>query len=170
MSETVTLADIERLCWKLSGWTVEQRSVDRLLSAVRTYAGYGTDAGPHVEGASALAVEGGEGEPETRRGPSADLVLMDDMPQAATGPQTGTQRIELSGSVTLLCARPARKRTWAVPAGPVPEGSRACRTCGAVHPFEHYGRDAHSPQGRRTACRDCENKRKRMARLVWETS
>lgn len=45
----VTRADIERTVWRLSGWRVEQRSVDTLLDLVDRYVGQGQAAGSVVK-------------------------------------------------------------------------------------------------------------------------
>lgn len=192
MSESVTLADIERLCWRKSGYQLDQRFVDELLVAVTAYAGYGAGVEPHGEGASALPLA-----EEDAHGYAADLVITDETQavrpaeppvappvtaepaEAVTAPQAGVQRVELTGTLTLVCTPPCaapHKPAKGVPAprvevpvdtgSTVPQGARKCRKCPKVYPLEHYARDPHSPQGRRTACRDCENKRKREARLV----
>jgi hypothetical protein len=152
----VTLADVERLCWHLSGWSVEQRSLDELLASVEAYA--------RGEVTRALALQPGEGQGEARtpRGPSAALVIVDEATEALAAPQTATQsippRIEVTGTLTLVCSC-----TGTPPAsGEV----KRCAKCGNRKPVEAFSRDAKGEGGRRYACRDCENRRKRESRLA----
>lgn len=162
MSKT-TLADIERLCWHLSGWQVDQRSVDALLKAVTEYAGYGPDEPGQDSGAGAPWSEGGAGgavrPAESLSGPSA----ADDTPEPANGSQNGVQRVEVTGTLTLVC--PGLHMPISV--GPVqapqlvPEGKRRCTRCGGVQDVDQFFRKSSSGDGRRSVCRTCDAARKR---------
>lgn len=190
MSESVTLADIERLCWRLSGWTVEQESVDRLLTAVTAYAGcaavpgatgpggapgrwQGASAGLAVVDETQAAVESPEGAPEAPGEPLAG----DRAPEGAQEREEGVQRLHLTGTLTLVCqgacppVKPAaskrrkpRARKAPGAGSAVPEDTRACRKCGVVHAITEYTRDTRGLRGRKAVCRECENRRKRDAR------
>jgi hypothetical protein len=181
MSEnTVTLADLERLCWHLSGWSVDQRSVDELLAAVEAYAqGRASSAG-------ALVALRGPGTPEGPSEPSAAPSATQETPGPVNGPQEGAQgatpRLHLTGTLTLVCeghGQPAKpkqpkQRTAPVPppaggrpkvlATPGDRDARVCRTCADRQPLTEYARDPHGPKGRKTVCRTCENNRKRAGR------
>lgn len=180
----VSLGDVEQLCWRLSGWQVEQRDVDALLSAVTAYG----------EGASGLrpGLGGGTGEdtpcetpvsaPEPPAQAAEAVPACVESPQAVAGAQPGVQRIELhvrvSGSLTLHAAdaaRPVRSpgalrestgRFAARPRTPLDQatGTRRCSKCTKTRPLDMFSRDAKGSGGYRYACRDCENKRKREAK------
>jgi hypothetical protein len=194
MSESVApadpgLASIERLCWHLSGWNVEQRDVDRLLAEIQVYA-----AGAGSSGAAAPLASGGEG---AEMAPDAPLSAA----EAPTGPvepsgpveeaQAPVQHVHVTGTLTLVCpgghapaAQPAshkrqaprtRRRVPAAqrrrqPASPdthdptQPEDYRTCRQCQESKAIGEFVRDVHGRRGRKTVCRDCENTRKRTAR------
>jgi len=168
MSESATLADVERLCWHLSGWQVEQRDVDQLLAVVQAYgSGGGSAAAPQLAGGG---LEGAEPPAEDLRAPSAS----EEAPTPLAGPQAPVQRVEVTGTLTLKCsgacgrsrraARKAAGRPLRVPSPPaiaIPETVRTCRACGRTQPIDVYGRDAHGLRGRRSCCQDCENARKR---------
>jgi len=180
----MTREGIERLCWRLSGWTVEQRAVDKLLGAVDAYV-----AGMAPQG-GALVTEAGESAPEGAREASADLVPADDTPAAEIAPQGGAQRFELVGPVTLVlchgqCSAPAAApdavpdplwqrephpgrdltgRFVPQPRATVTGIGKECSKCRLVKPLDDFSRDAKGNGGRRYACRDCENQRKRAAR------
>lgn len=166
MSESVTLADVERLCWHLSGWQVDQRDVDQLLAAVQAYV-----ATDH-SGAAAPLAAGGTGAEETSQGapePSPDVSPQGDLPQAVPAPQAGVQRIEVTGTLTLVCAPAPRQRSEprtplrTTLDGVVPETVRECRKCHSTQPIDQFVRDSHGLRGRKRICRMCENKRKRDA-------
>lgn len=171
----VSLADVERLCWHLSGWSVEQRSVDELLTAVQAYAG---STGVESSGAAAPLGVGGAGGPQAPHGPSADLSVTDETQAPPPGPQTGVQgvvpRLHLTGTLTLICpgksgARPRKRAEPRTPLkitvdGAVPEDTRTCRKCRASQPIAEFIRDSHGLRGRKTVCRTCENTRKRDTR------
>lgn len=170
MSET-TLADIERLCWRLSGWQVDQRSVDELLKAVTAYAGYGPDQSPGVgaEGSGAAAPWPGGGVGEAERPfeslPAPDAP--DDVPDPVNGLEGGVQRLHVTGTLTLVCSG----THVSVPGGAValqlapvvedPEMERVCRECGEAKPLDAYSADRRGRNGRRRLCRECDNARKR---------
>jgi hypothetical protein len=177
MSETMTRGDLERLCWHLSGWRLDQRSVDRLLAAIDAYA---SGAGLSAEVPSLPEPEPQEAAqaPEGVRGASADHVVIDEIPEAVSGPQEGAQgvvpRLHLTGTLTLVCAcqsQPdtrkapatarARPKTLATPDDPA---ARVCRTCMDRQPLSEFFRDPHGPQGHKSVCRTCDNLRKRTAR------
>ena len=167
MSETtaVTLADLERLCWRLSGWSVEQESVDRLMAAVEAYASGGRIS------ADALVASSGPGAAESPRGPSPDLVVMDETPAPEIGPQRGVQgfplSLEITGTLTLVCGctppRPAM-RPKAVVAGPPSPDVRTCRKCGDQQAITEFFRDVKGAGGRKSVCRTCEAARRRVQR------
>jgi hypothetical protein len=152
----VTLADLERLGWHLSGWSVEQRALDEFLAAVEAY------ARGEVTRALALRSEKGPGEAQTPRGPSADLVAVGEATEALAAPQTAAQsippRIEVTGTLTLVCSCTGTP--------PVSGEVKRCAKCGNRKPVEAFSRDAKGEGGRRYACRDCENRRKRESRLA----
>lgn len=164
MSESVTLADVERQCWHLSGWQVEQRDVDQLLVTVQAYAG--------VEGASASVVWPVEGGEDAQDAPVAALDPEVDAgdAEALPAPQAAVQRVEVVGRLTLVCeCRTAPRKEPRTPLRPtldgaVPETVRECRTCERTHPISHFSRDSHGRHGRKSVCRDCENLRKRNSR------
>lgn len=169
MSETVTLADVERLCWSLSGWKVEQRDVDRLLAAVTAYAGYGPDE---------AVMDAPAQEPEEAAERPAEPLVADQAPQGTpdtlSGAQGGVQRLHVTGTLTLVCtgAHPPAALPPRAPSGrfiPLPRagevtGYRVCGKCHQSRPVEDFSRDAKGNGGRRYACRDCENTRKRESR------
>lgn len=190
MSESVSLADIERLCWRLSGWTVEQESVDRLLAAVTAYAGGGSagvvrrDAADDSgwQGARApLAVldeaQAATRSPQGAPGAPEEPCAGDSVPGDPSGPEGGVQRLHLTGTLTLVCqgacppvkpaaskrSKPRARQTPAVDSA-VPEATRTCRTCTTVHPITEYPRDSRGLRGRKSVCRECENTRKRESR------
>lgn len=179
MSESVAPADpglavIERLCWHLSGWQVEQRAVDELLAEVRAYA-----HGVESSGAGAPLAYGGAGAQEAAVRPVESLTAPDgpvETSKATSGPHMPVQRIHITGTITLAGPRKRaqsktarakpRKRQWAVPdpRDLVPEDTRTCRLCGTTHAITDYARDTHGTRGRKSVCRTCENLRKRDAR------
>lgn len=169
MSERASLADVERLCWHLSGWQVEQRDVDRLLAAVQAYA-QGAEA-PAVP--AVLAVEeqapadGAERPAEGTTPPDA----AEEVYEVTGGALTPVQRVHVTGALTLVCSggctppKKVTKKSRPVADDPaVPEDWRQCRKCGGAQPIDHFVRDTHGPRGRKNVCRDCENLRKRNAR------
>lgn len=156
MSEITTLADVERLCWRLSGWQVEQRDVDTLLAAVTAYAGHGPDAQP--QGAGALAVDGGAGAAERPAGATQGASASLDASEGGSGPQTGIQRLHVTGTLTLACTGHQ--------AAPLSGQRKLCPKCGNRKPIEAFSPDTKGINGRRYACRDCENKRKREGRAA----
>jgi hypothetical protein len=173
MSKIGSLADVERLCWSLSGWQVEQRDVDRLLDAVRLYAGSSGAAAP-------LVVEGGGAE-KAADGPSEPLappVGTPEPPDPTEEAQASVQRLHVTGTITLVCTDTCHRLTRgrAAPAKPrksrpvhdpsVPEETRACRLCGDVQSIAAYHVDSHGLRGRKSVCQACENKRKRDARAA----
>lgn len=166
MSVSVSLADVEKLCWHLSGWRVEQRDVDALLVAVTAY------AASHAGGAPRAGLEGGAGDATTPAEPLSAPPVDPETPEPAPGPQTDAQRVHVSGSITVVCTghcgqrRRRRTRPTEAVRDTAPEGYRICRICGEMRELEEFRRDASSPGGRRTGCRDCENARKRMLRAA----
>lgn len=167
MSEIVTLDDVERLCWTLSGWQVEQRDVDRLLVSVQAYA----DAATGSSGAAAPLVVEGDGAQEATDGPVQPLTPpagTPEPPEPSQKAQGAVQRIHLTGRLTLICPgvhdAPPCLREHVVPTGPDPEGTRRCRACGRVQDLAEFSRDSHGREGRRSTCRECNNLRKRDAK------
>lgn len=149
MSIGVTLDEIERLCWSLSGWRVEQRDVDALLRAVQTYAGHGADG---------QAVRASQD-----RSP---LSATDEPSGSAIAPQAGVQGIRLDGlyRVTLTPAGVQSIRRVSTVHLPDPdERVRTCRKCGDTLPITMFSPDRTSRGGRKTACTPCENTRRRNA-------
>lgn len=128
----VSRADIERMCWVLSGWRVEQRAVDELLAAI--------DA--HIQGA---------GGPQTGVQAPCGGCLASCEGEPVDGPQEGTEPAP--------APEPVRVRT--VYAADPEERVRTCRKCKITYAIETFSRDRTSPGGRKTACTPCENKRKR---------
>lgn len=168
MSKT-TLADIERLCWHLSGWQVDQRSVDALLKAVAAYAGYGPGEESQSSDAAAPTLEGGAGEAVRAPEPLVAPTPADDISEPVKAPQAAVQRVEVTGTLTLLCpglhtppdpARIPPPRKARIPGDPH-ESQRRCGKCERTLPVEEFARDAKGRNGLRYACRDCENTRKR---------
>lgn len=181
MSDAVSLADVERLCWRLSGWRVEQRDVDALLAAVESYA---RSAGamaretcevPREPGAQAGGPQGAVSEPEPVHERPAEPSVMPEPSQTVNGPQTGVQSRAIAetlsldeGAYVLTVTRVAKPvppvRT---PSRPDPSpGTRTCRKCGITYPLEKFSRDKTSKGGRKTACTLCENIRRRDARRI----
>jgi hypothetical protein len=153
MSEITTRSDVERLCWHLSGWSVEQRSVNRLMAAIDAYA-----AGVPL----ADAVAEPDGGVQAPAEPSAML----ETPAAVIGPQNGAQGIEGAYMLTLTRVdTPARTG----PHRDSGDGGRTCRKCNERKALTEFNLDPHSPGGRKTACKACENKRKRDARALKKT-
>lgn len=158
MSESVSLADVERLCWRLSGWQVEQRDVDALLAVVQAYA---RGAG---HGALSLGLEGGAGAAEPPQEALGEPAATGEPSTAPRQPQTGTDGPGIEGAYVLTVTRvdrpqPGRRTDTA-------GGKRTCRKCKKRAPLEEFNKDAHSPGGRKTACKSCENERKRTARRI----
>lgn len=158
----MTLGDIERLCWSLSGWQVEQRSVDTLLSAVRAY--------------TAEAGRGGQDGVTGAPGSPARATVTDESVLADFVAQGGVQGPDLEGTYVLTVSRvvsPGRPRRIKVQRNPPldvntsgdmgvsGETERTCRLCGHTYRIEKFSRDKSSPGGRKTACTPCENIRRR---------
>jgi hypothetical protein len=164
MSERVVLADIERACWQLSGWRVDQRSVDRLLTLVSDYA--------RAEGGAVAAapLPGLEAATETAERPAAHTAQgqTGDAPaEPVTGPQEGVQRLHITGTLTLVVAQPEqRKRPPRArkSADETEETERMCVKCRRTLALKEFGRHTKGRTGWRTSCRECENTRKRDAR------
>lgn len=163
MNECMTLERIERLCWTLSGWQVEQRSVDTLLSAVQEYA---SAAGRTV------GQGGATGAPES----PARASVTDESLLAKFVAQGGVQSPDLEGTYVLTVSRvvspgrPRRDRSQgsapldvntSAESGESEETERTCRLCGHTYRIEKFSRDKSSPGGRKTACTPCENIRRR---------
>lgn len=158
MSGITTLADVERLCWHLSGWQVDQRDVDALLAAVRAYA----DGAGH--GAPSSGLEGGAGAAQPSQEASGGGDASGEPSNPSREAQTAAQGEGLEGAYVLTVTRvdrpqPGRRTDTA-------GGKRTCRKCGKRAPLENFNKDAHSPGGRKTACKTCENERKRNARRI----
>lgn len=155
MSEGTTLGDIERLCWTLSGWQVDQRDVDRLLSAVQAYAAAGA---AEVSGSAAVCPQEASAQPP----------VADESVQVVADAHRGAQTILIDGACVLtltpltrtpLVVTPPRNRpqtTYTVPAADLYEPRRTCRTCARTKDIQDFNRDHHSPGGRKSQCRDCE--------------
>lgn len=160
MSEVATRADVERLCWMLSGWRVEQRDVDRLLEAVDAYASGAVlpQSAQEADGGTESASEASEPVPVTVE-PSTAL----NVPQTAVQDAGG-----IEGAYVLTVTRVQRpepgKRPLPTPRADLTEPERTCRKCGVTYPIENFNRDCHSRGGRKTACKPCENTRRRDAR------
>jgi hypothetical protein len=157
MSETVTLADIERLCWRLSGWTVDQRSVDDLMTAITRCVGPETDQAPRA------GLGGGEGEAEPVHERPAEPSAPVDAPEAETAPQTDTQRLHITGEITVVC-RHVCERGAVVPRDG--ETHRDCNGCGKRRPITDFHLKRRGRTTRRRVCRDCEAQRKRDQRAA----
>ena len=135
----VSRADVERMCWVLSGWKVEQRAVDELLAAIDAYIRGAGGPQTGVQAPCGGCLASGEGEP-------------------VSGPQTDAQdRAE-------PVAEPVKPKAATV--RPVyainpHERVRTCRKCHVTYEIAMFSRDRSSPGGRKSACTPCENKRKR---------
>lgn len=155
----VSRGDIERLCWRLSGWRVDQASVDRLLLAVDAYVAHAplpAEARPDVPAQS----------PPLAAQEAVTPPAVPEPVQAVAEPPAAVQSIE--GAYVLTVSRIDRPEP---PQKPVPradreEPMRKCRKCGTVYPIQMYNRDPYGRGGRKTACGPCENKRKRDARRI----
>lgn len=168
MSESVSLADVEQLCWRLSGWKVEQRDVDRLLTAVRGYAGTENGGAPAVcSGGCAGAPERAVESPEP---PPAPV----ESPTAPTEALAAVQHVHVTGTLTLAWPpgwppapqAPALRTPQRRPERPVVmDGTKHCHKCERTLPVERFARDKKGHGGRRARCRDCESQRKRDARV-----
>jgi hypothetical protein len=176
---TVTRDDIKKLCWHLSGWTVEQRDVDALLNAIDGYSG-----GCGASCASRPGLPGGTGEAVPALTAPAETTAGEVDPQHAYAPETAAQPFRFDGTITvrLVCDahEPLSTQTATEPdAGPVtehepvahaapvvPDTTRVChkRHCEvgtAPQPITEFARNAKGGEERKYVCRTCENKRKR---------
>lgn len=163
MSNT-TLADIERLCWHLSGWQVEQRSVDALLKAVAAYAGYGPAEEAVTAPASPLGLEGGAGEAVSPAESPVAPPAAAESPEPVNVPQTVTQRIEMTGTLTLVCPGVCGGARAMVSEAEF--GVRTCTACGREQPLDQFHRKTKDRPTRRHQCRTCEAARKRGLRAA----
>jgi hypothetical protein len=165
MDHTVTLADIEGLCWRLSGWRVEQRDVDRLLASVRAYA-----AAPGTEPCPCTV--------RTYLAPTEPVSALTGPARDTPAPFTVAPRLAASQAPAepARCAEPVKDAE----ADPdLPRGAiraprpmrragmgpgRTCRQCKERWALEEYARDIKGVSGRKTVCRACENVRNRERR------
>lgn len=172
MSEITTLADVERMCWRLSGWQVEQRSVDTLLAIVDAYA-----RGVVLPAEDRRGLEGGAGEaePPAETLPPPDVAV--EIPEPAAELQTDAQSRDLEGAYVVTVTRIERPdpepedEPEATGQGdgsdldaylaPPEERVRTCRKCGLTFALAKFSRDKSSRGGRKTACTPCENIRRR---------
>lgn len=175
-----TLGDVERLVWRLSGWEVEQVSLNAVLKAVRDHAeahGVVCDCAAHPGMDAHMPPQA------PQEAVYAPLTPMETpaAPQAPAEAQAPVQRVEVSGTVTVVCGcaqgaggtpqAPPVRQVRAAPAHsaarPMKEAGagpgRVCRKCGHRWALEEFARDRKGPDGRRTACRACENTRRREA-------
>lgn len=177
MSDVVSPADVERLVWRLSGWQVDQRSLDVLLTSVQQYARWCAEtgsvaewvpAGPPPEDAAPEQApqEAAQGGVE----PSGQDAGAQEAPTPVAGAQTGAQDgagMLAEGAYVLTVTRIARpERAADVPRADGVESVRTCRKCGVSYPITSFHRDKTSRGGRKTACIPCENMRRRDERRV----
>lgn len=150
-----TRGDIERLCWRLSGWQVDQAAVDRLLLAVDAY----------VAGAPVPAeIPAQESAPASQEPVTAPVAQ--EPARLVVEPDAAVQGFE--GAYVLTVSRIDRPEPQGrpLPRADTEEPMRKCRKCGTVYPIQMYNRDPYGRGGRKTACGPCENKRKREARRL----
>lgn len=158
MTETVvTLDDIERAAWRLSGWRVEQRSLDELLGLIRQCMGAPTPAEvPELLTAA--------------RNEAAQIVqaAREEAALLSPGPPDGLRRMANSSVSTEVYKAPDGalwvRLTEATETAVA--GHRKCRTCGRVKPLARFRRETKGKENRRHQCHDCANaaKRERTAR------
>lgn len=160
MSAPVTLADIERLCWHLSGWSVQQQDVDRLLAAIEAYVqGIGADIPAPDEPAPAV---------------QTDDASEDSTPQVQV---PAADAVHWRGELTVRLVMP-RARAPKGERVPMTEAERAmgdmrdagrrrvCRKCRTEQALTEFVRESRFDDRRKWACRTCERARKRAARAA----
>lgn len=165
MSDVVTLAEIERLCWHLSGWSVDQRSVDELLAAIRLY------AHSVVPLAEAVATASDPVPQEPVCAP-ASTEPDPEHPEPEREAHSGTRRADWKGELTVrvVIGGKSSRRGPMTPleraANDVSDSKkrRTCRKCSTDQPLTEFMRNSRMTGHRKTVCRTCENTRKREAR------
>lgn len=156
MDKGVSLDDIERLCWRVTGWKAPQRAVDDLLSAVRAYI-EGEGAPPLPQALTRAPVASPE--------PIAVKITGTFTGVLSPGHDADTPRTLRLTPQSGPGTKQPRKRTRPRPPSVIDpdEKRRTCRRCERTYDVLEYARDTHGLRGRKAVCRLCENARKAAA-------